>query len=139
MDEAAERAAFQEAVAGWRGTGGTVKIVRESDGGVKKESDSSMWCNPFQPMSDDLDGDDGKVQGNIKASKCDTGSITEHSEKNEKKYSPQRSTAPDPRSISSNFGGSHSGDTPLYQGTLDEAAEHQVCIIPKHILFPFLS
>lgn len=97
-----------------------------------------MWCNPFQPMNDDLDGDDQQAQGNIKASKCDTGSITENSEK---KYSLKKSRIPDPKSASSNFGGSHLGDVPLYQGTLDEAAEHQVCIMSSQtpLLCPFLS
>ena len=81
MDEAAERAAFQEAVAGWRGSGGTVKIVRESDGDARKEvekPDSSMWCNPFLPMSDELDEDNRQSTSSTRVSKCDTGSTTEH-------------------------------------------------------------
>jgi hypothetical protein len=97
-------------VAGWRGSGGTVKIVREPDADRKSEekADSGMWCNPFQPK------DDRKELRQALPVKS--------SSKCQKKVS------------SSNYfmtSGSEVKDTPMYQGTLDEAAEHEVnlCII----------
>jgi hypothetical protein len=120
LDEAAERAAFQEAVAGWRGSGGTVKIVRESDGERKSEekADSSMWSNPFQPKDDRKEL--GQVAPLKSGLKCDASAMTDAEEKgtlNQKKVS------------STNYSmtsGSEVKDTPLFQGNLDEAAEHEV-------------
>lgn len=120
FDEAAERAAFQEAVAGWRGSGGTVKIVRESDVDGKSEEkiDSSMWCNPFQ-SKDDLK-ESGQVPHAKSSSKCDASAMTVAQDKeseNQKKVA---------NSYYSMTSGSEVRDTPMYQGTLDEAAEHEV-------------
>lgn len=62
FDEAAEREAFQKAVAEWRGgdsVGKKVTIVRENeDGGLSvgkassgssSQGDGAMWVNPFAP------------------------------------------------------------------------------------------
>jgi hypothetical protein len=105
-------------VAGWRGSGGTVKIVRESDADRKSEekADSGMWCNPFQPK------DDRQALPVKSSSKCDASAMTDAEEKgsqNQKKVS------------STNYSmtsGSEVKDTPIYQGTLDEAAEHVVIL-----------
>jgi hypothetical protein len=112
-------------VAGWRGSGGTVKIVREPDADRKSEekADSGMWCNPFQPKDDRKELRQALPVKS--SSKCDASAMTDAEEKgyqNQKKVS------------SSNYfmtSGSEVKDTPMYQGTLDEAAEHEVnlCII----------
>ena len=67
LDEAAERAAFQLAVASWRGEGaGQVQIVREweekenkfagddvgTQSGGKLSADDGMWQNPFAPVNE---------------------------------------------------------------------------------------
>jgi hypothetical protein len=97
-----------------------VKIVRESDADRKSEekADNSMWCNPFQPKDDRKEL--GQVPPVKSSSKCDASAMTDAEEKgsqNQKKVS------------SANYfmaGGSEAKDAPMYHGTLDEAAEHEV-------------
>lgn len=120
LDEAAERAAFQEAVAGWRGSGGTVKIVRESDADRKSEekADSSMWCNPFQQKDDNKKSD--QVAPIKRGLKCDASAMTDAEEKGSLNQIKVSSTN------YSMTNGSEVKDTPMSHGTLDEAAEHEV-------------
>lgn len=63
LDEAAERAAFAEAVMDWRKGGGRVQIEREGDfpdsagGGGGKVGGGGMWHNPFGPAGDGEESD----------------------------------------------------------------------------------
>ena len=118
LDEAAERAAFQEAVAGWRNSGSAVKADNESrDTSAKtkidKKADSGMWCNPFVSMTDELeDITDVKSIKSMNRNKCDQESMTNYSKETDRK-----------------FAVSTEGDTSFLYGSLDEAAEHQVSIL----------
>ena len=118
LDEAAERAAFQEAVAGWRNSGSAVKADNESrDTSAKtkidKKADSGMWCNPFVSMTDELeDTADVKSIKSINSNKCDQESMTNYTKESDRTYAV-----------------STEGDTSFLQGSLDEAAEHQVSIV----------
>jgi hypothetical protein len=123
LDEAAERAAFQEAVAGWRNSGSVVKMDQEScDTSVKtkidKKADSGMWCNPFVSMTDELedtaDTAGTKSAKSMNRSKCDQESMTTYSIETDRTYAV-----------------STEGDTSFLQGSLDEAAEHQVSVFIK--------
>lgn len=121
LDEAAERAAFQEAVAGWRNSGSAVNTDHEScDTSMKtkidKKADSGMWCNPFGSMTDELediaDTADTKSINSMNESKCDQESMTDYSKESDRTYAV-----------------STEGDTSSLQGSLDEVAEHQVSIL----------
>lgn len=116
LDEAAERAAFQEAVAGWRNSGSIVKTDYEScDTSVKtkidKKADSGMWCNPFVSVTDELeDIADVKPTKSMTSNKCDQESMTNYSKESDRTYTVSTEGA-------------------FLQGSLDEAAEHQVSIL----------
>jgi hypothetical protein len=110
LDEAAERAAFQDAVASWRGEGGgRLKIVREWEAKEEKSDDDNfgsmkngklsaddgMWHNPFAPP---VDVDDPRTKGGVAPSVIDP----------------------------------YAGAS-LAEGALDEAAEHAVrCPLRRH-------
>ena len=109
LDEAAERAAFQLAVASWRGEGaGQVQIVREweqkedkfagddvgTQGGGKLSADDGMWQNPFAPVNEE-----------VAPRAIDIGRASK--------------TLPHPVQTFC-----YTGETSLAEGALDEAAEH---------------
>jgi hypothetical protein len=100
LDEAAERAAFQAALASWRNEGkGPVKIIREGDADPepvgKMSADDGMWRNPFAaPSAADQDDDMDLVGGS------DRGAAA--------------ASRPDP----------FAGGPSLMEGALDEKAEH---------------
>jgi hypothetical protein len=118
LDEAGERAAFKEAVAGWRNSGSALKTDQEScDTSMKtridKKADSGMWCNPFMSMTDGLE--DIAYTKSIKSknkSKCDQESMTNYSKESDRTCAV-----------------STEGKASILQGSLDEAAEHQVSIL----------
>lgn len=122
LDEAAERAAFQEAIAGWRNSGSVVKTNHDScDASVKtkidKKADSGMWCNPFMSMTDELeDAADTKSIKSMNKNKCDQESMTSSSKETDR-----------------TFAVSTERNTSFLQGSLDEVAEHQVRFIQKNI------
>lgn len=125
LDEAAERAAFQEAVAKWRnsGTVNEVEVDVEGEGegescntstkkSVDKKADSGMWHNPFMSMTDELDDSVSKESVKTKHEmKCDQESMTNYSTESDRTYS-----------VSTEVKNS------FFQGSLDEVAEHEVSI-----------
>lgn len=77
-----------------------------------------MWCNPFQQEDDNKKSD--QVPPIKKGLKCDASAMTDAEEKG-----PQNQI----KVSSTNYSmtnGSEVKNTPMYQGTLDEAAEHEV-------------
>ena len=109
LDEAAERAAFQLAVASWRGEGaGQVQILREweqkedkfagddvgTQSGGKLSVDDGMWRNPFAPVNEE-----------VTSRTSDIGKTSK--------------TLPQP--VQTIY---YTGEASLAEGALDEAAEH---------------
>jgi hypothetical protein len=130
LDEAAEAAAFKEAVAGWRGSGGKVQIVREfkpnggdaanidvkgaADGGG--QTDDSMWKNPFgTPLDDSMEDDDQHGYED-----------SERALEDSKKTKPALSTGMSTLSKKSFHPSPYMGEASLAHGALDEASEHEV-------------
>lgn len=136
LDEAAERAAFQEAVAGWRGSGGRVQIVREKTGDGEKEinkdtgkvdgggqTDSSMWRDPFGSplLNDSLEEDDERHHQGTKA---DSRGKENSNKSSSLSNSKQPSIAANNKIYSLPF--TQVGGSSLAHGILDEATEHEV-------------
>lgn len=122
LDEAAERAAFQEAVAKWRNSGTRNEVEVEGKGEscntstkkkVDKNSDSGMWHNPFMSMTDELEDSVSKESVKTKhENKCDQESMTNYSTESDRAYS-----------VSTEVKNS------FFQGSLDEVAEHEVIVL----------
>ena len=122
LDEAAERAEFQKAVAIWRNSGTAVEVEvgtvhNSSDASMKKtidkKTDSGMWRNPFMSMTDELeDITDTKSMKAKNRCKSDIESMTNYCIESERTYR-----------------ASEEGNNSFLQGSLDEVAEHKVRIL----------
>ena len=121
LDEAAERAAFQEAVAKWRNSGTVNEVEVEGKGEscntstnkkVDKKADSGMWHNPFMSMTDELGDSVSKESVKTKhENKCDQESMTNYSTESDRTYT-----------VSTEVKNS------FFQGSLDAVAEHEVSV-----------
>ena len=78
---------------------------------IDKKADSGMWCNPFVSVTDELeDIADVKPTKSMTSNKCDQESMTNYSKESDRTYTVSTEGA-------------------FLQGSLDEAAEHQVSIL----------